>query len=45
MWIVCPSFDTVIETTIIVDSDHAYNQKNQRSLTVVLLFIASTPVL
>ena len=38
------SFGPVMETTITVDSDHAHDQKTRRSLTGLLAFVGSTPV-
>ena len=38
------SFGPVMETTIMVDSDHAHDQKTRRSLTGLLAFVGSTPV-
>ena len=44
-----PGFPTpygqVLETTILVDSDHAHDRKSRRSLTGLILFVGSTPVL
>jgi len=33
-----------LETTILVDSDHAHDQKTRRSLTGLIVFVGSTPV-
>ena len=40
-----PSFGPVMETAIMVDSDHAHDQKTRRSLTGLLAFVGSTPVI
>ena len=34
-----------LETTILVDSDHAHDRKTRRSLTGLIAFVGSTPVL
>ena len=39
-----PSFGPVMETTIMADSDHANNQKTSLSLTGLIAFVGSTPV-
>ena len=39
------SFGPVMETTIMVDADHAHDQKTRRSLTGLLAYVRSTPVL
>ena len=39
------SFGPVMETTIMVDADHAHDQKTRRSLTGLLAFVGSTPVI
>ena len=38
------SFGPVLQTTILVDSDHRHDQKTRRSLTVWIAFVGSTPV-
>ena len=38
-------FGPVMETTILVDSDHAYGLKTHQSLSGLLAFVGSTPVL
>jgi len=40
-----PSFGPILETSILVDSDHAHDKKIRRSLTGLIAFIGSTPVL
>ena len=40
-----PSFGPILETTILVDSDHAHDKKTRRSLTGLIVFVGSTPVL
>ena len=39
------SFGPILETTILVDSDHAHDQKTRRSLTGLIAFVGSTPVI
>jgi len=39
------AFGPVLETTILVDSDHAHDQKTRRSLTGLIAFVGGTPVL
>ena len=39
-----PAFGPVMETTILVDSDHAHDKKTRRSLTGWIAFVGSTPV-
>ena len=39
------AFGPVMETTIFVDADHAHDQKTRRSLTGLLAFVGSTPVI
>ena len=39
------SFGPVMETTIMVDADHAHDQKTRRSLTGLIAFVGSTPVI
>ena len=39
------SFGPVMETTILVDSDHAHDQATRKSLTGLLAYVGSTPVL
>ena len=39
------AFGPVLETTIFVDSDHAHDKKTRRSLTGLLAYVGSTPVL
>ena len=38
------AFGPVMETTILVDSDHGHDQKTRRSLTGWIAFVGSTPV-
>ena len=38
------SFGPVMETTFLVDSDHAHDKKTRRSLTGWIAFVGSTPV-
>ncbi len=38
-------FGPVMESTIFVDSDHAHDKKTRRSLTGLLAYVGSTPVL
>jgi len=38
-------FGPSLETTILVDLDHAHNHKTRRSLTGLLAFVGSTPVM
>ena len=33
-----------LETTILVDSDHAHDKRTRRSLTGLIVFVGSTPV-
>jgi len=40
-----PSFGPILETSILVDSDHAHDKKTRRSLTGLIAFVSSTPVL
>jgi len=40
-----PSFGPILETSILVDSDHAHDKKTRRSLTGLLAFVGSTPVI
>ena len=40
-----PSFGPVLETTFMVDSDHAHDLKTRRSLTGVLGYVGSTLVI
>ena len=40
-----PSFGPVMETTFMVDSDHAHDLKTRRSLTGILGFVGSTLIL
>ena len=37
-------FGTPLETTIVVDSNHAHDLKTRRSLTGIIVFVGSTPV-
>ena len=39
------AFGPVMETNILADSDHAHDKKTRRSLTGLLAFVGSTPVL
>jgi hypothetical protein len=39
-----PPYGQILETTILVDSDHAHDQKTRRSLTGLIVFVGSTPV-
>ena len=39
-----PPYGQILETTIIVDSDHAHDHKTRRSLTGLIVFVGSTPV-
>ena len=39
------SFGPVLQTTILVDSDHAHDLKTRRSLTGLIGFVGSTPVI
>ena len=39
------SFGPVMETTILVDSDHAHDKATRKSLTGLLAYVGSTPVL
>ena len=39
------SFGPPLETTIFVDSDHAHDQKTRRSLTGLIAYVGSTPVI
>jgi hypothetical protein len=38
------AFGPILETTILVDSDHAHDLKTRRSITGLLAFVGSTPV-
>ena len=38
-------FGPIMETAILVDSDHAHDKKTRKSLTGLLAFVGSTPVL
>ena len=38
------SFSPILQTTILVDSDHRYDQKIRRSLTGWITFVGSAPV-
>ena len=38
------SFGPILQTTILVDSDHGHDQKTRRSLTGWIAFVGSTPV-
>ena len=38
-------FGPILQTTILVDSDHAHDLKTRRSLTGLLAFVGSTPVM
>ena len=38
-------FGPILQTTILVDSDHAHDLKTRRSLTGLLAFVGSTPVI
>jgi len=40
-----PSFGPIMKTIILVDSDHAHDKKTRRSLTGLIVFVGSTPVL
>ena len=40
-----PSFGPILETSILVDSDHAHDKKTHRSITGLLAFVGSTPVI
>jgi len=40
-----PSFGPIMETVILVDLDHAHDKKTCRSLTGLIVFVGSTPVL
>jgi hypothetical protein len=39
-----PPFGPVLETTVLVDSDHAHDKLTRRSITGLLAFVGSTPV-
>ena len=39
-----PSFGPPLQTSIMVDSDHAHDKKTRRSLTGMLIYVGSTPV-
>ena len=39
------AFGPVMETTIFVDADHAHDQKTRQSLTGLLAYVGSTPVI
>ena len=38
------SFGPVLQTTILVDTDHAHDQLTRRSLTGMIGYVGSTPV-
>ena len=38
-------YGPILETTILVDSDHAHDQRTRRSLTGLIIFVGSTPVM
>ena len=38
-------YGPILEKTILVDSDHAHDQKTRRSLTGPIIFVGSTPVM
>ena len=39
------SFGLMLNTTILVNSDHTHNRKTRRSLTGLFVFVGSTPIL